>query len=71
MAYLSARQLAGLLSISVRSVWRLAAAGKLPEPVRLGRRIARWREADVEAAVARLGGKRADAKGGAADEQDA
>lgn len=38
---LSVREVARLLGISVRTVWRLVAAGDLPQPVRVGR-AARW-----------------------------
>jgi predicted DNA-binding transcriptional regulator AlpA len=44
---LSAKALAKLLSLSVRSVWRLRAGQKLPEPVKVGGAI-RWRQADIE-----------------------
>jgi predicted DNA-binding transcriptional regulator AlpA len=36
-----------MLSLSVRSVWRLRAGQKLPEPVKVGGAI-RWRQADIE-----------------------
>jgi len=39
---LDARAVAGLMSISVRSVWRLRDAGLLPAPVRVGSMV-RWR----------------------------
>ena len=51
---LSVRQVAALLSMSVRSVWRLAATGELPEPIHLTSRIVRWRLADLEEYVADL-----------------
>lgn len=35
------KELAKLLSCSVRTSWRLNSSGKLPEPVRIGRSI-RW-----------------------------
>ncbi|MHC4354781.1 MAG: helix-turn-helix transcriptional regulator [Planctomycetota bacterium] len=44
---LSAKALAKMLSLSVRSVWRLRAGQKLPEPVKVGGAI-RWRQADIE-----------------------
>ncbi len=34
------------LGVSARQVWKLAAAGRLPAPVRLGRSV-RWRESDI------------------------
>ena len=33
---ISAREFAGLLSLSPRTVWRLLSAGKLPRPVSIG-----------------------------------
>lgn len=35
--------------ISSATVYRLIAAGKFPEPVRLGKRCTRWKAADVRA----------------------
>ncbi|MHB8863461.1 MAG: helix-turn-helix transcriptional regulator [Pirellulaceae bacterium] len=43
---ISAPELAKILGISARSVWRLLSAGKLPAPVRLGGAV-RWRRSDV------------------------
>lgn len=52
-----ARELAGLLGISIRTVWRMVAAGELPSPVRLGGgRIVRWRLARVQKYVEQLDG---------------
>lgn len=39
---LTAKQVAILLAVSERTVWRLDSAGKLPRPVRLGGSV-RWR----------------------------
>jgi excisionase family DNA binding protein len=50
------REIARRLSVSERTVWRLAAQGVLPAPVRLGSRCSRWRAADVRDAVNRLAG---------------
>lgn len=46
----SAEKLAQLLDISIRTLWRLRAAGKLPAPVRLGGSV-RWRVDEVQAWV--------------------
>ena len=43
---LGVKELAGLLKVSVRSVWRLRSAGKLPEPIKIGRSV-RWLEQDI------------------------
>ena len=42
----SAEKLAELLDISIRTLWRLRAAGKLPVPVRLGGSV-RWRVHEI------------------------
>ena len=39
-------EVASLLGISQRHVWKLAAAGQLPQPVRLGRSV-RWLHEDL------------------------
>jgi predicted DNA-binding transcriptional regulator AlpA len=43
----SAQTLAKRLSVSVRTLWRLRSAGKLPQPVRVGGGI-RWRSAEID-----------------------
>jgi excisionase family DNA binding protein len=48
---LTADQLAKLLNISIRTLWRLRAGGKLPAPVRLGGSV-RWRPVEIEAWLA-------------------
>lgn len=47
----TAKETAADLGISVRTLRRLADAGKGPKPIRLGRCL-RWRAADIEAWVA-------------------
>jgi predicted DNA-binding transcriptional regulator AlpA len=45
---LSAADLAELLSVSVATVWRLRAAGKLPRPsTALGKQLVRWDAAEI------------------------
>ncbi len=44
---IDARAVARLLDISDRSVWKMAAAGKLPAAVRVGRSV-KWRLSDIE-----------------------
>src|SRR5262245_49830711 len=51
---LTAQELAHLLNISLRQLWRLRAASELPTPVRVGQRSVRWRYADVVRFVDRL-----------------
>ena len=44
---LTAKQLATVLAISIRTVWRLDAAGRLPRPIRLGGSV-RWRGSEID-----------------------
>jgi excisionase family DNA binding protein len=44
---LTAEELADRLSLSLRTVWRLDSAGKLPRPIRLGGSV-RWRRNEIE-----------------------
>lgn len=41
------REVADFLRVSEKTVWRLAAEGRLPHPVRVGRQF-RWRRAAIE-----------------------
>jgi excisionase family DNA binding protein len=43
---ISAEELAKLMQVSERTLWRLLFAGKVPQPVRIGRNT-RWRYAEV------------------------
>ncbi len=45
-ALMSARQVAELLNISTRTLWRLKSAGRLPSAIRIGKSI-RWRREDL------------------------
>ncbi len=44
---ITATEVARLLNISKRTLWRLLSAGKLPPPVRLGNAV-RWRRDQLE-----------------------
>ncbi|MHC4525062.1 MAG: helix-turn-helix transcriptional regulator [Planctomycetota bacterium] len=46
----NADQVAAMLGVSVRQVWRLHATGRLPRAIRLGHCV-RWRRAEIEAFV--------------------
>ncbi len=46
----SAKELANLLGVSLRQVWRLNSTGRLPRPVRLGGSV-RWRRDEIVAFV--------------------
>lgn len=45
---INVREVATILGVSTRSVWRLVARGELTKPIRIGR-SARWRIRDIEA----------------------
>jgi len=46
---LTARQVADLIGVDVRTVWRMAQTGGIPAPIRLSPRVVRWRLADLQA----------------------
>jgi predicted DNA-binding transcriptional regulator AlpA len=43
---ISARELAEMLDLSLRQIWRLNASGKLPKPVRIGGSV-RWNRQEI------------------------
>ncbi|MGD2109738.1 MAG: helix-turn-helix domain-containing protein [Phycisphaerae bacterium] len=45
-ALLSVKDVAAALSVSQRSIWKLASTGRICAPVRLGRSV-RWRADDI------------------------
>jgi predicted DNA-binding transcriptional regulator AlpA len=51
---LTSYQVAERLSVSVRTLWRLVASGKFPQPVRYNRKLVRWKTVDVSNYVASL-----------------
>ena len=48
MATLTVRQVSEMLQIHVRTVWRLAAAGEIPKPITIGKKVVRWRPSDIQ-----------------------
>ena len=48
------REVATILSVSTRTVRRLASIGTLPQPIRFGRNV-RWRLTDIEMWIANRG----------------
>jgi len=48
VALLKVGDVAELIGVHQRTVWRLSACGDLPQPVRLGERCVRWRLTDLE-----------------------
>lgn len=57
---LTAEEVAELLAVSPRSVWRLSDTGQIPAPVRFGGRVTRWRLIDIRNFIAARAGKGAD-----------
>lgn len=61
LTMLDVREVAELLRVSPRQVWRLVAlaearGGGFPRPLRLGTRTVRWRLGDIERYVTALAG---------------
>lgn len=48
---ITARQLAVILQVSKRQVWRMLSARRVPQPIRVGS-VVRWRMADIEQWIA-------------------
>lgn len=44
---MTAEEIAELLQLSVRSVWRLRSSGGIPKPVRIGGTTVRWRRVEI------------------------
>jgi predicted DNA-binding transcriptional regulator AlpA len=55
---LSAKDVAEMLRVSRRTVFRLRARGDLPAPVELSANIVRWRVADLQEYLSRLKSRR-------------
>jgi excisionase family DNA binding protein len=52
---LTSRQVATLLAMSTRTLYRLVAAGKFPQPVRYNRKLVRWKGSEVMRYIESLG----------------
>lgn len=50
MELLDVKELAALLRLSCRQIWKLNAAGRIPAPVRIARSV-RWEKRQIEAWV--------------------
>ena len=44
---LSVRQVAAMVTVSVRKIWRDVASGAFPKPVKFGKRTSRWWLSDI------------------------
>jgi predicted DNA-binding transcriptional regulator AlpA len=52
---LTSDQVAARRNVSVRTLWRLVAAGNFPQPIRFNRKLVRWKTVEVDAYVESLG----------------
>jgi excisionase family DNA binding protein len=51
---LTVRDVAELLSMSVREVWRLESEGRIPKAIRMSRKTVRWKGTQIEAYLSSL-----------------
>lgn len=47
VAVINVREVAELLGVNARTIWRMAQRGEIPAPIRLGDRVVRWRLSDL------------------------
>lgn len=47
VAVVSVREVAELLGVNPRTIWRMAQTGDIPAPIRLSERVVRWRLSDL------------------------
>jgi excisionase family DNA binding protein len=43
VAAINVREVAELLGVNARTIWRMSQRGEIPAPIRLGQRVVRWR----------------------------
>ena len=48
-ALLTVKDVADILSVGVRTVWRWAAEKKIPAPIRLAKKTLRWKASQLQA----------------------
>lgn len=48
MQLLDVKQVAQMYGVHPRTIWNLASAGRIPQPVRLSPHVVRWRLSDLE-----------------------
>lgn len=61
--FISAEDIAAILSVSIRTVFRLRARGVLPAPVEVSRNIVRWRRSAIQTYLDSLKDRKAGRKG--------
>lgn len=52
--FLTDHEVADILGIGVRTVWKWAAMGRLPTPVRIGGSLTRWKASELKAYIDKL-----------------
>lgn len=52
---LTIRDVAEILDLGQRTVWRLEAEGRLPKAIRLNRRVVRWKASAIQSYIDQLG----------------
>jgi prophage regulatory protein len=45
---LTVKDVADCLSVSVRTVWRWTAEHKIPQPIKLGYNVVRWKASEIQ-----------------------
>lgn len=53
----SLADMVALFSVGERCIWQWSASGRLPKPVRMGRRWTRWYKPTVDALLRKWGGQ--------------
>ena len=53
---LCVEQVAHFLGVHKRTVWRMVAAGELPDPIRFGTKVVRWRLSDLQQHISQMSG---------------
>ena len=52
---MTSQQVANRLAVSIRTLWRLVRAGKVPQPVRYNRKLVRWKTDELARHIQSLG----------------
>jgi predicted DNA-binding transcriptional regulator AlpA len=51
---ITSQVVADRLSISVRTLWRWVREGRIPEPIRVNRKMVRWKKSVIDATIAAM-----------------
>lgn len=52
--WITCAEVAAMLGVTPRTIWRLAAAGRIPKPLRIGPKSPRWKESALTDYLDRL-----------------